>query len=85
MPGMRVSVRLYDASGSFYVQFDQPPVSPSFGQENWQPGSPILSRFMLWVPPTMPSGPAEVRLLIYDMEGTFEPITVPVDHVEIRD
>lgn len=85
MPGMRVSVRLYDATGSFYAQFDQPPVSPSFGQENWQPDSPILSRFMLWVPPTMPPGPAEVRMLIYDMDGTFEPITVPVAPVEIRD
>ncbi len=85
MPGMRVSVRLYDTRGNFYTQFDQPPVSPSFGQENWPPDSLILSRFFLWVPATIPPGPAEVRMLIYDMAGTFKPISVPLGRVEIRD
>lgn len=85
MPDMRVSVRLYDATGHFYAQQDQPPVNPSFGQEHWQPGELVLSRFALWVPPNMPDGPAEVKLLIYHMQGMFDPITVPVGTFEVRD
>jgi hypothetical protein len=83
MPDMRVSVRLYDPAGNFYTQLDQPPVAPSFGQEHWQPGSMIFSRFVVWVPYDMPSGPAEVKMLIYDMGRTFEPIPVMVDSIEI--
>ena len=85
MPGMRISARLYDPSGTFYAQHDQPPVAASFGQELWKPGSPILSRFILWVPETMPPGPAEVKLVLYDMDGTFEPITVPVGEFVVAD
>lgn len=78
-PDMRVSMRLYDTAGNFYTQFDQPPVGPSFGQENWLPGSLIFSRFVLWVPPEMPLGVAEVKLVIYHMNNAFEPFVVPVD------
>ncbi len=84
-PGVRVSVRLYDPGGAFYAQLDQPPVAASFGQEHWRPGSPILSRFVLWVPGDMPAGPAEVKLVLYDIGGTFEPITVPVDRFTVAD
>jgi hypothetical protein len=83
IPGVRVSVRLYDSAGRFYAQLDQPPVSASFGQELWLPGSPILSRFTLQVPPEMPSGPAQVKLVLYDIQGTFEPITVSVDSFDV--
>jgi len=85
MPGVRVSARLYDPDGRFYAQLDQPPVSASFGQELWQPESPILSRFTLQVPPEMPSGAAEVKLLLYDIQATFEPITVVVDDFDVED
>jgi hypothetical protein len=85
MPGLRISVRLYNADGNYYTQLDQPPVSSSFGQGNWQPGSPILSQFVLLVPPDMPSGPAEIRMILYDVQGAFEPITVTVDRFEIMD
>lgn len=85
IPEVRVSVRLYDPDGNFYAQQDQPPVNPSFGQENWRPNELILSRFALWVPPEMPTGPAEVRLVIYHMRGVFEPIDVRVGTFEIRD
>jgi hypothetical protein len=85
MPGLRVSVRLYDADGNDHTQIDQPPVSASFGQENWRPGSPILSRFTLLVPPEVPSGPAEIRMILYDVQGAFEPIPVTVDQIEIVD
>jgi hypothetical protein len=85
MPGMRVSARLYTPDGAFYAQLDQPPVAASFGQENWRVGSAVLSRFTLWVPPEMPSGPAEVRIVLYDADGSFEPITVVVAPFEIRD
>ena len=81
MPDMRVSVRLYDPTGNFYTQLDQPPVAPSFGQEHWQ--SMVLSRFVVWVPYEIPPGPAEVKMLIYDMGGTFEPIPVTVAAIEI--
>lgn len=85
MPEMRVSVRLYDRAGNFYAQIDQPPVSPSFGQENWPPDTLVLSRFLLWVPPEMPDGPAEVRFLIYHMRNRFDPISVPVGEIEVHD
>jgi hypothetical protein len=85
IPGVRVSVRLYDPDGRFYAQLDQPPVSASFGQELWQTDSPILSRFTLQVPQEMPSGPAEVKLVLYDIQGTFEPITVVVGDFEVKD
>lgn len=78
-PDMRVSVRLYDTHDEFYTQFDQPPVGPSFGQENWLPDSLVFSRFVLWVPPEMPAGLSEVKLVIYDMHNAFEPFVVPVD------
>jgi hypothetical protein len=83
MPDFRVSVRLYGVDGNFYTQLDQPPVSASFGQENWQPGSLILSRFTVLVPPQMPPGPAEIRMILYDVGGAFEPITVMVDQLDI--
>lgn len=85
MPGMRASVRLYAPDGAFYAQHDQPPVAASFGQELWKPSSPIFSRFVLWVPETMPPGPADVRLVLYDMDGTFEPVTVPVGEFVVVD
>lgn len=82
-PGMRVSVRLYDQDGSFHAQLDQPPVGPSFGQENWLANSPIFGRFVLWVPPDMSTGLAEVRLILYDMDGTFAPVDILVGSVKI--
>jgi hypothetical protein len=85
MPGMRVSVRLYDLNGNFYAQLDQPPVSMSFGQENWPPGRLILSRFVLWIPPNMPPGPVEIKMILYDIQGAFDPITVVVDQLTIAD
>jgi hypothetical protein len=85
MPGMRFSLRLYDSSGQFYTQLDQPPVSPSFGQENWPPDELVLSRQMLWVPAAMPAGPAEVKMVLYDMQGAFEPITVAVAPITIAE
>lgn len=83
MPDMRVSVRLYDAGGMFYTQLDQPPVAPWFGQEHWQPGSPVLSRFTVWIPPEIPAGTVYVRMLLYDMQGRFEPIPVEIDTIEV--
>lgn len=83
MPDMRVSVRLYDEEGTFYSQLDQPPVAPWFGQEHWQPGSPVLSRFTLWVPAEVPAGTVDVRMLLYDMGGSFEPIPVEIGSIEV--
>ena len=85
MPGLRVSVRVVDADGNYVAQLDQPPVSMTFGQEHWQPGSPMLSQFTLLVPLDMPPGPAELRMILYDADGIFEPITVTVDRFEIMD
>jgi hypothetical protein len=85
VPGLRVSLRLYDPAGDFYAQLDQPPVSASFGQENWLTGSPILSRFTLWVPPEIPSGVADIKMILYDVQGAFETIMVTVDRIEIVD
>ena len=78
IPDMRISVRLYDAEGNFYAQHDRPVVRTGFDQERWPPGVPILSRFALQVPPDMPAGPAEVKIVIYQMQGLFSPITAPV-------
>lgn len=85
MPEMRVSVRVYGADGVTYAQHDQPPVSASFGQEHWPDRVPVLSQFWLPVPADMPLGAAEVRLLIYDMAGRFEPVTVPVATFTVRE
>lgn len=77
VPGLRVSVRLYSADGQFYAQWDQPPVSPTFGQDLWPADIPVLSRFdQLAVPSDMPPGSAEIRLMIYDIGGAFEPFSV---------
>lgn len=79
VPGLRVSLRLYAADGHFYAQWDQPPVSLTFGQELWPAGVPLLSRFdQLAVPADMPPGPAEIRLVIYDIGGAFEPFSVTI-------
>jgi uncharacterized membrane protein len=85
MPDMRISVRLYDATGGFFAQIDQPPVAASFGQEHWRFDVPVLSRATLIVPPDMPPGPAEVRVILYDMQSAFEPITVVVDEFTVVD
>ncbi len=78
IPELRISVRLYDAEGNFYAQHDRPIVGTDFGQARWPPGVPILSRFALQVPPDMPAGPAEVKIIIYQMQGLFDYVTVPV-------
>jgi len=83
MPEVRVSVRLYADDGHFYTQHDQPPAGPSFGQENWAAGEPVLGRYALIVPLDMPLGEAEVRLILYDMRGAFAPVEVVVDRLTI--
>jgi len=83
MPGVRLSVRLYDADGVFYAQVDQPPAAFAFGQEHWPPGVPVLTRTLLPVPAEMPRGPAWVRVVLYDVEETFAPITVTLAEVRI--
>ena len=85
MPDVRASVRLYADDGRLYAQADQPPAGPSFGQENWALGQPVLGRYALTVPPDMPPGPAEVRLILYDMQGAFAPIEVVVDRLTISE
>lgn len=84
-PGARVSLRLYAGDGTLIAQYDQPPAGPTFGQENWLAGVPVLGRIGLTVPPDMPRGPAEVRLILYDMDGSFEPLPVPVASLVIAD
>ena len=76
-------MRLYAGDGQFYAQYDQPPAGPSFGQENWAPGQPVLGRYALVVPPDMPPGAAEVRLILYDMQGAFAPVEMVVDRLTI--
>ncbi len=83
MPEVRASVRLYAGDGQFYAQYDQPPAGLSFGQENWAPGQPVLGRYALVVPPDMPPGAAEVRLILYDMQGAFAPVEMVVDRLTI--
>lgn len=83
MPDARVSVRLYAGDGQFHAQVDQPPAGPSFGQENWAADQPVLGRYALTVPPEMPLGEAEVRLILYDMRGAFAPIEVVVDRLTV--
>ncbi|GEM_PF-736612 len=78
IPDLRISVRLYGPNGTFYAQHDRPVVWMGFDQEHWPPGVPILSRFALQVPEDMPPGPAEVKIIIYQMQGLFSPITAPV-------
>lgn len=82
-PGARLSLRLYDRNGTLVAQHDQPPVGPSFGQENWAPDTPILGRLTLAVPPDMLAGPAEVRLILYDMDGAFDPLEVRLARLDI--
>ncbi|HEX3049840.1 MAG TPA: glycosyltransferase family 39 protein [Aggregatilineaceae bacterium] len=90
LPNMRVSVRLYApdaAPNEFYrgAVLDQPPVSATFGQENWAPDTPIFSRFVLWLPPNTPTGMMTLKMVLYDvpLPGTFEPVFVTIDEIEI--
>src|SRR5690606_32534651 len=86
VPGLRISVRLYAADGEFYAQWDQPPVSPTFGQELWPEGVPLLSRFdQLAVPAGTPPGPAEIRLVLYDIGGAFDPFTVTLAPLTVQE
>jgi len=82
-PGARLSLRLYAADGALVAQHDQPPGGLSFGQENWAPDTPILTRLVLRVPPDMPAGVAEVRLILYEMESSLEPLDIEVGRLEI--
>ena len=83
IPDARISVRLYDPQGNFYAQRDQPPVVATLDQTAWKAGTPILGRYTIDVPPDMPPGPAEIKLLLYDMRGTFDPVVVPVAPITI--
>lgn len=86
VPGLRVSLRLYGADEEFYAQWDQPPVSPTFGQELWPDGVPLLSRFdQLAVPVDMPPGPAEIRAVLYDIGGAFDPFTVTLAPLTVQE
>jgi hypothetical protein len=80
---LRMSVRLYDAGGTFHTQIDQPPAGWTFGQDLWETGVPVLGRTLLWVPTTMPRGRAYVRIVIYDMAGEITPNTVDVAEVTV--
>ncbi len=82
-PGARLSLRLYAADGTLVAQHDQPPGGPSFGQENWALETPILTRLALNVPPDMSAGLAEVRLILYEMGSSLEPVEVEVGQLEI--
>jgi hypothetical protein len=85
MPGLRVSVRLYGSDGMFYSQIDQPPVAWAFGQDLWISDSPILSRFALWVPYEIPAGQVEAKIILYDVNNEFLPITASITSFEVRD
>ncbi|MBN1562369.1 MAG: hypothetical protein JXA10_00910 [Anaerolineae bacterium] len=85
MPGMRISMRLYDAAGNFYAPQDQPPVTGAFGQEHWRFDVPVLSQITLTIPPEMSAGPAEIKVILYDMQGAFKPITLTVAEFTVGD
>jgi len=80
---LRISARLYDAAGNFYAPVDGPPVPETLDQAHWVADQPVLGRVMLSIPTEMPIGPAEIRLVIYDMDGSFEPFSVAIDVVDI--
>lgn len=82
---VRISARLYDTQGRFYGAIDGPPVPETLSQANWPLDQPVLGRVTLTIPAEMPVGPAEVRLVVYDMDGSFEPFDVPVDTLEVHD
>lgn len=90
-PDLRVSVRLMDREGNlrkpdgaFYCAADQPPGTWAFLEPRWEPGKPVLSRIWMWVPQEMPLGPASVIMVVYDVQGAFEPVTVPLIQFEVE-
>lgn len=90
-PDLRVSVRLMDGEGSFYKDdgafycaVDQPPGNWNFWEPRWAPGKPVLSRIWMWAPQEMPVGPASVVMVVYDVGGSFDPVTVPLIQFKIE-
>lgn len=81
-PEARVSVRLYQGD-EFVTQIDQPPAGPAFGQDLWPVGEPVLGRYLLPVPADLAPGPAKVRIVFYDIPGSFEPFIVTVADIVI--
>ncbi|NDJ75606.1 MAG: hypothetical protein GYB65_05045 [Chloroflexi bacterium] len=87
VPDMRLSLRLYtpEAEDDVYWGWgDQPPVSPSFGQENWATDELIFSRFVRQIPPDAPPGPLDIRMVLYVLDQPGNPTEwVTVDTVEV--
>lgn len=87
VPDMRASLRLYVPGGTeqdFFGLGDQPPAGPSFGQENWLPGVPILSRSVIQVPYDAAAGSLDMKMVLYVL-GEADTVTVPVTTITVAE
>ncbi len=72
-----VFVHLLSPDGTLLTAFDAPPAGGTYPTRFWRPGESILDYRALRIPPDLPTGPAILRIGIYDpLSGERLPVTV---------
>jgi hypothetical protein len=69
--------------GKPYVQIDQPPSAWKFVDDRWQVGVPALGRYELTIDQNVPLGKAAIGYVIYDANGSWQPIILKVGEVTV--
>ncbi len=72
-----IYIHLLDPQGNLIAQWDGPPLQSAYPTRFWRPGESLLDYRKLTIPDDIPTGPAHVRIGIYDpISGERLPVTV---------
>ncbi|NDJ78634.1 MAG: phospholipid carrier-dependent glycosyltransferase [Chloroflexi bacterium] len=72
-----VYIHLLDADGNLLAQWDGVPMQGQYPARFWRPGESLLDYWLLRLPEELPSGPAQLRIGLYDpASGERLPVTV---------
>ncbi len=81
---LRVSIRLVGSDSKTYSQIDQPPAGWLFWSNKWTPGQLVLGRYPIITPAEMPSGEADVQLVVYSAVNSFSPVILKVGSIHVK-
>ena len=72
-----IYIHLLDVDGNLLAGWDGVPLQGAYPTRFWRPGESLLDYWVLRVPPDIPTGPAQLRIGIYDpLSGERLPVFV---------
>ncbi len=71
---LKVFVHLLSAEGALVAQVDMEPQAGTYPTSLWQPGSFIVDRYGIALPPTLPPGTYTLKMGLYRLTGERLPV-----------